>query len=133
MCRSKAESPPDGRRCPSSSSRSRSKTAATATQTGTEKPRQRPPDPHTASTTDEAVSRAVTELGTPGTYVPLAAVRARLKHLSRAELDSALERMAMSRRIRLMAALHRMSLSAEDHAAAINWGDEPRHLIRVYT
>lgn len=139
MCRSKVESPPDGRRCPSNTSRSRSGTATA--QTGTERPKRRPPirqpNPRKATPGDWvrwAYRRAARDAGwQDGDLVPLRMVRDLIPGIPRDEVDKALDAFYDDPGIRF--ALHgeanQKALTDDDRRAELWSGGERRHYMSL--
>jgi hypothetical protein len=54
-----------------------------------------------------------------------------LEDVSRDAVDAELDRMVEQPDVQLMAELHQRSLTDEDRKAAVDIGDEPRHLLRI--
>ncbi|MEV0826377.1 helix-turn-helix domain-containing protein [Nonomuraea rubra] len=65
-------------------------------------------------------------------WMSLAKLRKQMPDVPRADLDAVLDRMLVGKQVRLMAELNQKTLTQEDHAAAIDIGPEPRHLISVH-
>jgi hypothetical protein len=66
-----------------------------------------------------------------GGWVDLVRLRDALPDLSRHELDAALTRMYRIPGISLVGEDNQKTLTAEDHAAAIEIGDQPKHMIAI--
>lgn len=67
----------------------------------------------------------------PGSWVALADVRSRLDGVPRAEVDRVLRRMNRLPDVNLVPESNQKTLSAQDRAAAVNIGDQDKHLLSI--
>jgi ribA/ribD-fused uncharacterized protein len=67
----------------------------------------------------------------PGDWVPLASLRDRLAHMDRRDVDKALESLAMQPGVQVVPWDNRLGLTARDHAAALRFGGEDNHALRI--
>lgn len=92
---------------------------------------------------DERVSRTVAEVKeliraayaeqpkAPGGWVGLAALRAALSDINRADMDAALRELAGEKGVRLAPIDNAKALTRADREAALELGDSPRHMIAM--
>jgi len=83
---------------------------------------------------ENKIRKAYADLATrPGEYVPLASVRDRLaeENMDRAEVDAALGRMAVQPGHHLIPWDNRKALSAKDREAALRFGGQDNHVLRI--
>ena len=86
---------------------------------------------------EDKISQAYAELvvglpaGDVNRWVSLTDLRPRLGRADRAEVDAALDRMIERPDVRLMAELNQRLLTDADHDAAVEIGNEPRHLLKI--
>jgi hypothetical protein len=66
-----------------------------------------------------------------GGWVDLVRLRAELPDVSKRELDAALTRMYRNRGVSLIPEENQKTLTAEDRAAAVEIGDQDKHLIAI--
>lgn len=67
----------------------------------------------------------------PGDWVPLAEIRDQLAGAARGDVDAALESLAMQPGVQLIPWDNRKALTARDHAAALHFGGEDNHNLRI--
>ncbi|WBB57224.1 hypothetical protein [Verrucosispora sp. WMMD573] len=92
------------------------------------------PSPVTAPTVDAValVRQAYHGLaGRPGAYVMLSDLRAALDSLGRAEVDAALVKLNRDRNVHLVPESNQKVLRPEERAAAVNIGNQDKHLIAI--
>ncbi|MEQ4303695.1 hypothetical protein ABNF97_20345 [Plantactinospora sp. B6F1] len=95
-----------------------------------------PPAPGPAPDRDADVAtmvrRTYQELaGRPGDYVMLSELRSALGDLPRAEVDAALVRLNRERNVHLVPESNQKVLRPEERAAAVNIGNQDKHLIAI--
>ncbi len=66
-----------------------------------------------------------------GGWVDLVRLRAELPNVTKHELDEALTQMQRSRDVSLIPEENQKTLTEADHAAAVEIGNQPRHLIAI--
>ena len=85
-----------------------------------------------ASDAEGQIRKAYAQLSRrPGDWVPLADLREQLTHLGRAEVDRALESLAMQRGVHLIPWDNRKALTDRDHASALRLGGDDNHALRI--
>lgn len=67
----------------------------------------------------------------PGDWVPLAEIRDQITGVARDDVDAALESLAMQPGIQLIPWDNRKALTARDHEAALHFGGEDNHNLRI--
>jgi hypothetical protein len=67
----------------------------------------------------------------PGDWVPLSEIRDRLTGVARGDVDTALESLAMQPGVQLIPWDNRKALTARDHEAALHFGGEDNHNLRI--
>ncbi|MEU9889434.1 hypothetical protein [Sphaerisporangium sp. NPDC051011] len=67
----------------------------------------------------------------PGAWVGIAAIRSSLSDVPRAEFDEALRLMNRSEDVILAPESNKKELTAQDHDAAVNIGDQDKHILRI--
>jgi hypothetical protein len=81
---------------------------------------------------EQDVRKAYAELARmPGDWVPLAEIRDRLSRHDRADVDAALESLAMQPGAQIIPWDNAKALTARDHAAALHFGGEDNHNLRI--
>ncbi len=67
----------------------------------------------------------------PGDWVGLAELRPHLEHVARESVDSELERMASTHGVHVQAEPNQKALSDADRAAAVRFGGDERHMLKI--
>jgi len=67
----------------------------------------------------------------PGSWIKLSRLREWLEDVPRDVVDAELDRMIEQTDVQLMAELNQRLLTRKDRDAAVNIGDEPRHLLKI--
>ena len=67
----------------------------------------------------------------PGDWVGLADLRPKLAHLARESVDAELERMASTPGVHVLAEPNQKALSEADRAAAVRFGGDERHMLKI--
>jgi hypothetical protein len=101
----------------------------------------RPSDEAVEETADEPVKQADVQAlvrkayaglaRMPGDWVPLAEIRDQLTGVARGDVDAALESLAMQPGVLLIPWDNRKALTARDHEAALHFGGEDNHNLRI--
>ena len=80
---------------------------------------------------EKQVRAAYARLGRPGDWVALAQLREQLPDVPRPALDAELERLAALPGVHVRAASDQKALTEDDHAAAVRFGGDDRHLLMI--
>ncbi len=80
---------------------------------------------------EKQVRGAYLQLARPGSWVALAALREQLPDVPRAAVDTELERLAATPGVHVRAASDQKALTDADHAAAVHFGGDDRHLLMI--
>jgi hypothetical protein len=80
---------------------------------------------------EKQVRAAYRRVGRPDEWVALAALRAELPDVPRTAVDAELERLAATPGVHVRAASDQKALTAADHAAAVRFGGDDRHLLMI--
>lgn len=85
-----------------------------------------------APSAEMQIRQAYTQLKErPGAWVPLADLRQALSGLTREQQDSALKSLAVQSGVQIIPWDNRNALSARDHQAALRFGGQENHAIRI--
>lgn len=88
--------------------------------------------PRSSAGVEDLIRKAYTQLSRiPGDWVPLASLRDALAEVGRLDLDNALESLALQPGVQLIPWDNRKALSKRDREAALRFGGDDNHALRI--